>query len=137
MATPEDPPVAAVAGKRPLSLAIVGWLFIVMGLVGASWVLLPGLWGEPPAPAGSLLPPDGWYVLATDAVACTGGALLLARVELARWVLIGWLAVHVLWSVGGGTDKLVTHAVLFVVITWLLIRPTAAAWLRGVGRVAP
>ena len=125
---------AAPATRRPISLTLVGWLFVVVALVGTSWVLLPGLWGEPARPDGALLPADGWYVLITQVVAFAGGALLLAGIEEGRWVLVAWLAAHVWLTVGGDVARLATHVAMFVVITWLLFRPAATAWLKRPAR---
>ena len=105
--------------KRPAAITGIGLLFIVAGLSG----LASQLWHMDRA--------DRWWVIVSGAVALLGGILLLARFGWVRWVLVAWLAFHVWISVGAEAEKLVIHAALFVLITWLLFRRSTADWLRG------
>jgi uncharacterized membrane protein HdeD (DUF308 family) len=110
---------AASTLKRPPAITGIGLLFIVAGLAG----LASQLWHADRA--------DRWWVIVSGTVALLGGILLLARYGWVRWILVAWLAFHVWISVGAEAEKLVIHAALFLLITWLLFRRSTAEWLRG------
>jgi hypothetical protein len=117
--------------KRPLSLTVIGWLFIAVGIGSLVWHLGPLLLGDASAPPPNEGDAAVAWIVASGLVAIAGGVLLLRRVSGARWMLAAWLAFHI-W-VGWLHDpvRLAFHVALFVVLVFLLFRPAAAAWLRG------
>ena len=118
-------------GRRPLSLTLLGWLFIVVGIGSLVRHLGPLVVGDASAPAPDAGDAAVAWIVASGLVAIAGGVLLLRRVACARWMLAAWLAFHI-W-VGALHDllRLALHAALFVVVVFLLFRPAASAWLRG------
>jgi len=114
--------------KRPLSVVVIGWLFIVAGLVGLVYHA-----GE----FRTLRPGQYSLVCVVRVLAVLGGIFLLGGHGWARWLLVAWLAYHVVLSAfHHETAGLVMHAVLLAVITYLLCRPAAAAYVRR-AREAP
>jgi hypothetical protein len=94
-------------------------LFIVTGLVGLVYHLR------------DLSAPNPFryeilWVLTLRLLAIVGGAFLLRGVNWARWLLIGWLAYHVVLSAWHSVSEFVFHAVLLVVIAYMLLRTRAA-----------
>ena len=73
--------------KRPLPVTILGCLFIVVGLVGLAYHL-------------SQRPLDRWVALISfiEIIAVVGGVFLLKGRNWARWLMLGWLAFHVVVS---------------------------------------
>ena len=119
--------------KRPLSLTIIGWLFVVVGIGSLVRHLGPLVLGDASAPAPDAGDAALAWIVASGLVAIAGGVLLLRRVSCGRWVIAAWLAFHI-W-VGWLHDplSLAMHAALFVVVVFFLFRPVASAWLRGAG----
>lgn len=98
--------------KRPFAVAFLGCLFIVVGLVSLGYHLLSG-------------PLDFWSLLIslTGITAIVGGVFLLKGRNWARWLMLIWLAFHVvvgaLHSVLGASE----HLVLLVVVGYFLFTP--------------
>jgi len=49
----------------------------------------------------------------------------------ARWLLLIWIAYHVILSGVHSLFQLVVHGLLFAVIAYFLFRPRASAYFRG------
>ncbi len=101
--------------KPPLSIAIVGALFLALAALDLYRGLAP-LFG-----AGHLAG-DDLLVLAIGVAAAVGAVFVYLGHEWARWLLAAWMALHVAISVGDAS-KLVMHAVIFGLIAFLLFRP--------------
>ncbi len=107
--------------KRPLSVTIIGCIFIAAGVIGFAYHVtefrtLPAL--------------EYVWVCLLRLLAILGGVFLLRGQNWARWLLLVWLAYHVVLSAFHSTSELVMHGVLFVVIAYLLLRPRATAYFH-------
>ena len=49
----------------------------------------------------------------------------------ARWLLLIWIAYHVILSGVHSLSQLVVHGLLFAVVAYFLFRPRASAYFRG------
>jgi|SRR5437899_7825174 len=107
--------------KRPISVTIVGWLFIATGIIGL--VYHASEWRH------SIGQELVWIEL-VRLLAVVGGVFLLRGHNWARWLLIAWIAFHVALSAFQSVSALVTHAALLAVISWVLFRPDATLYLR-------
>ena len=105
--------------KRPLAVWVVGILFIAAGGVGFVYHLK-----DRPVDAGWM----GVELLRVVAVA--GGALLLMGKGWARWVLLAWLAFHVVVSALHSVGEFAVHLALLAVIAVVLLRGQAAEYFR-------
>ena len=81
-----------------------------------------------------LLPPVegglGWVcVVRILAVLC--GVFMLRGFNWARWLLLVWIAYHVILSVFHSPFELAVHGLLFAVIAYFLFRPQASVYFRG------
>ena len=108
--------------KRPITVAIIGYLFIAVGSIGLIYHTVE----EQHPFDGELI----WIVL-LRLLAIVGGAFLLRGRNWARWLLIAWMGYHVALSVFHSPLELVVHVVFLVAIAWLLFRPDASAYFRG------
>lgn len=106
--------------KRPLPVTILGYLFIVVGLVGFVYHL-------------SDKPLDHWVVLISlvRIIAVVGGVFLLLGRNWARWLVLAWLAFHVVVSALHSMSEAVAHVVLLVVIGYVLLRPPASPYFQS------
>ena len=119
--------------RRPLAVTVIGWLFLVMGaatFVGGFVPLIRSMRGEGRAP-----PAHEWrdFAMATGlhVLAIVAGAGLLWRREWARWLTLGWMAMHVVLSFWHSASQVIVHGVMLAVLAYFLFRPGVTAWLRG------
>ncbi len=105
--------------KRPLAVTFLGWLFILTGLAGLVFHL-------------SDRPVDRWIVLisAIRILAVVGGVFLLLGRNWARWLLLAWLAFHVLVGAFRSTSQTLAHMVLLIVVSYFLLWSGAAKYFQ-------
>jgi hypothetical protein len=109
------------SSRLPVPLALVGWLFVAVGVGGIAshgWTFLHA---SGPGEAA-----DFAWAGGSGALALIGGTFLLLRRGWARWVLAFWMAGHIVLSAMHETEKLVVHVVIFTPIAWILFRRPAA-----------
>lgn len=112
--------------NRPISVTILACIFLLVGTAGFVFhfrELLP-------------LNRDGLLVELTEILAVVAGVFMLLGHNWARWLALAWMAFHVAISIGDPIRKLAMHAVIFVVIAWILLRPAAGRYFRGSGTQA-
>jgi hypothetical protein len=125
--------------RRPASITALGCLFVAAGVAGliASTVSLMGGGASSAGEhthAGELA-----LVVTVRALAVVGGALILRGVSWARWLLVAWMAWHVVLSLGHTPGELAVHAVFLVLLLFVLFRRQASAYfatarVRGLTR---
>jgi len=114
--------------KCPLSVAIIGWLFISACGVGLVYHFLPQHRGEM---SGLTDIPQGWlWVFSIRLLGILGGVFLIRGRNWARWVLVGWMAFHVAVSALHSLSEVVVHSLLFGTILWLLFRAPISGYFR-------
>jgi hypothetical protein len=116
--------------KRPLSVTIIGWLFVATGAIAAAFYLS----GYRPA-----RPFDYdivWPVL-VNLIAIVAGYYMLRGRDWARWLALAWMGFHVAISVGHPMQELAIHSALFVLLAVFLFRRPAAEYFRGTAPARP
>jgi hypothetical protein len=111
------------AKKRPLSVSIISYLFMAVGAVGFTYHLRE-IKGQLPADY------DVFWVCFVRLIAVIGGVFLLRGRNWARWVLLAWLAYHVVLSAFHDLSGFLMHSLLLVVIGYFLLRPRASLYFR-------
>ncbi|RPJ61043.1 MAG: hypothetical protein EHM23_08345 [Acidobacteria bacterium] len=111
--------------KRPLAVTIISWLFIVAGAIGLAYHATE-LTAEGPFDSEVI------WVLFVRLLAVAGGVFMLRGYNWARWLLLAWIAYHVILSVFHSLSELVMHTLLLVVIAYFLFRPRVSAYFRGI-----
>jgi hypothetical protein len=108
--------------KRPISVTVLACVYLAVGAVGFA------------AHFHELLArqPDAVAIEVTELVAILCGAFLLRGDNWARWVALAWIAFHVVLSAFHAIPELVIHALFCAAIAWILFRPEAARYFRGV-----
>jgi hypothetical protein len=109
--------------KRPLSVTIIGWLFILIGTIG---FLYHSNELRSPRRFGSYL----IWVCLLRLIAIVSGAFLLRGNNWARWVLLIWMAYHVGLGVLHSWSDVLIHSLILIVIAFFLWRPQASAYFR-------
>lgn len=113
---------------RPVSLTLVGWLFIVTGVVGAARGAWNAIQAESPLSAHEL-GDLGWLAL-SEALAVSGGVATLLGRGWARCVLLVWMVGHLVISALHSVSLLLVHVAIFAPIVFLLFRPAATEYFR-------
>lgn len=110
--------------KRPPSVTVIGCLIIAAGSIGFAYHVTE---------FRRLLPiqyETVWIcLLRLLAILC--GVYLLGGRNWARWLLLAWIAYHVILSGFHSLIQVVVHGLLLAVIAWFLFRPKAAVYFRG------
>jgi hypothetical protein len=109
--------------KRPLAIAIIGWVFIAVGSFALFYHLQPRHIPEfraDPSIANRLI----WICLIRF-LAIVGGVFVLRGANWARWLLVLWLAYHVGLSAFHSLFEVAVHGGLFAVILYFLFRTPA------------
>src|SRR5207302_5629461 len=96
---------------RPSSVTVIGWLFIVTGVVGLAYHATEF---KPQNPFQY----DLVWVGFVRFLAIVGGAFVLRGSAAARWLVIVWLGYHVVLSAFHSLSEVIVHALLLAVISW-------------------
>jgi hypothetical protein len=109
--------------RKPIpSILVVGVLFLALGVLD--------VWrGVAPLAGSGRLAGDDVLVLAIGVAALVGGSYVLRGRNWARWLLAGWMALHVVIS-AGKPAQLGAHLAIFGGVAFLLFRSRASAWFR-------
>lgn len=109
--------------KRPLSVTIVGCVFVAAGLVGLAYHV-PEFNSQPFH--SELI----WAAL-VRLLAVVSGVYILRGRDWARWLALAWMAFHVVLSGFHSAGELAMHAILLAAIGFFLLRPPAAPYFRS------
>ncbi len=104
--------------KRPISVTILGILYILAGSVGFVYHLTE-----------FRAHPFAWGFVGIEFVrvlAIVAGAFMLRGDNWARWLALVWMAFHVGISFLNGWRPVVMHAIFLAVIAFFLLRRPAA-----------
>jgi hypothetical protein len=110
--------------KRPRSITIISWIFLAAGVVGLAYHATEFKAQHP-------LDYDLVLVCFVRLLAIVSGVFMLRGSNWARWLLLAWLAYHVILSGFHTPFELVVHGVLLAVVAYFLFRPQASAYFRG------
>src|SRR5918996_2080632 len=109
--------------RRPRSITIISWFFIIFGSIA----LLSGL--LPPANNLSLEQLKGhWMVHLSRFLSIVAGLFMLRGHNWARWLLVAWIAFHIVLSALHSALQLLIHVAIFSVILFFLFRRPASAY---------
>ena len=111
--------------RRPRSITIISWFFLLFGSIA----LISGL-----------LPPDSltlaqlkghWMVHLSRLLAIVSGLFMLRGHNWARWLLVLWMAFHIVLSALHSAFQLLIHVAIFAVILYFLFRRSASSYFSA------
>jgi hypothetical protein len=105
--------------QRPLSITIISWLFIVFGAIA----LISGLWTTDLT--------SHWYVHLSRFLQIVAGVFMLYGRNWARWLLVAWMAFHIVVGALHSVLFLLMHVAIFSVILFFLFRRQASAYFSN------
>ena len=106
---------------RPFAITVLGWLYIVVGVVG--------LVCHGPTAFRAFHQEDVWILL-SELLAILAGAFMLRGANWARWLAFLWAAAHVVIGYLNGPGEVLVHVIILAGITILLFRADARAFFR-------
>lgn len=110
--------------KRPPSATIIGWLYIVTGIIGVAYHVT-GFFNAPhPFPLDIV----GVELISLLAIVC--GVYLLRGHNWARWLALAWMGYHVILSGFHSLSQLAIHSLLCAAFAYFLFRPGANRYFR-------
>ena len=102
--------------KRPLAVAIIGWLYIAVGTIGFIYHIRE-------------LTTEPWIEL-VRLIAIVAGAYMLRGHNWARWLALVWMAFHVWVGWLNSWQQAAMHALFLVVLAWFLLRRPGSEYYR-------
>jgi hypothetical protein len=109
---------------RPVSVTIIGFMFIAAGMIGLIYHL-------PDFRAKHPFPYDIVWVSFVRFIAILSGVYMFRGRNWARWVALAWIAYHVILSAFHSVFELAVHALLCAAFAYFLLRPRAARYFRA------
>ena len=106
--------------KRPRSVTVISWLFVAAGAIGLAYH----------ATEFKAFQYEVVWVCLVRLLAILCGVFMLRGSNWARWLLLVWIAYHVILSAFHSLSELVVHSLLFAVVAYFLLRPQASAYFR-------
>jgi hypothetical protein len=64
-------------------------------------------------------------------IAVVGGVFLLLGHNWARWLMLAWLAFHVVVSAFHSLSECIAHVVLLIMVGYALLRPPASKYFQS------
>ena len=107
---------------RPRSITIISWFFIIFGSIA----LLSGV-----LPFSELM--SHWYVHLSRLLMIVAGVFMLKGMNWARWLLVLWIAFHIIISALHSPLTLLLHIVIFSVILYFVFRRQSSAYFLAAG----
>ena len=108
--------------RRPLSITIISWLFIIFGSIALlSGVVRGG--------GGDLV--SHWYVHLSRLLQIVAGVFMLYGRNWARWLLVAWIAFHIVVSALHSVLFLLMHVAIFSVILFFVFRRRASVYFNA------
>ena len=114
--------------KRPRSITIIAWLFLGAGAIGLVYHATEFRAQHP-------FEYDVIWVCIVRLLAILSGLFVLRGSNWARWLLLVWLAYHVILSAFHSLSELAMHSLLLCVVAYFLFRQQASAYFRGANAV--
>ena len=111
--------------KRPLSITVISWLFVGAGAVGLAYHATE-------FKADGPFQYDVVWVSLVRLLAILCGVFMFRGRNWARWLLLVWIAFHVIVSAFHSVSELVMHGLLCAVVAYFLFRRQASAYFRSV-----
>jgi hypothetical protein len=102
---------------RPRPITIISWFFIIFGSIA----LLSGV-----LPFRDLM--SHWYVHLSRFLMIVAGIFMLKGYNWARWLLVLWIAFHIVISALHSALFLLMHVVIFSVILYFVFRRQSSAY---------
>jgi hypothetical protein len=120
--------VSCYMEQRPRSITIVSWLFIIFGSVALLSGLLP--LGEVTFAQRLSELKGHWMVHLVRILGIVSGVFMLRGRNWARWLLVVWIAIHIVISALHSALLLLMHVSIFAVVLYFVFRPRSSSYFK-------
>ena len=110
--------------KCPTSITILGWLYILVGVLGTAAHYEDFRMHKP-------IVNEFVGITVLGAAAVVAGILMLKGCGWARWLALVWIASHVVISAFHPLHELIIHCALLVLFSYLLFRRAAREYFSA------
>src|SRR6188768_426590 len=107
--------------QRPLSVTLIGYLFIAAGVIGIIYHA---------SELKDVATPEVGLVLFVRVLAIIGGVFTLRGANWARWLVVTWIIYHVVLSFFHSTAEVIMHVILSIVVVICLFHPKANTYFK-------
>ena len=107
--------------RRPISVTVIGSLFMLVGLIATAFWFRQFLGTAPPSDEKMI-----WLAVAINLLAGFAGVGLLRGRNWARWMVVAWMASHVVLSLWHSVFEVCAHAVMLALLWFFLFKSRAA-----------
>jgi hypothetical protein len=106
--------------KRPFAVAFLGWLFIFVSVAALLYHVIKGQL-------------DFWMIpiVLLELAGVLAGIFLLKGRNWARWLLLAWVAFHVVSSGLNSLFASVPHLLLLIAVAYFLFTPPDSQYFRS------
>jgi len=104
--------------KRPISITILGWLYLAVGVFGTGEYYLQFTLQRPTIS-------EIVWITVLGVAAIVAGVFMLRGQGWARWLALAWMAAHVAISAFHSRQEVIIHSALLVLFGYLLLRRAA------------
>jgi len=109
--------------NRPTSVTVIGVIFLAAGIIGLAYHATEFKLHAP-------FEYDLVLVLVVRLIAVICAVFMLRAQNWARWLLVIWIAYHVILSAFHSTSQMIVHGLLLLVIIYFLFRRSASVYFR-------
>lgn len=108
--------------KRPLTVTIIGWLLVAIGVAASAFHLSELRWDAL----------RGWnsWIFLVELVVIVSGVFVLRGANWARWLGVAWIGAHVVISFLNSWGQVAIHALILFLLACFLFRPESNAYFR-------
>jgi hypothetical protein len=110
--------------KRPISVSLISGIFLAAGLIGLAYHATEFKTRGP-------FQYEVVWVCLVRLLAIVCAVFMLRASNWARWLLMIWIAYHVVLSAFHSASELIIHGLLFVVVAYFLFRRSSSVYFRG------
>jgi len=106
--------------KRPITVTIIAILFMLIGIANTFKAIWPMFGGSAARITGHELM-DSSFVFISAVLALLGGFFMLRGANWGRWLVLIWMALHVVLSIFHKPVELAIHSLMLVLLIALLL----------------
>jgi hypothetical protein len=116
--------IGRTMNRRPLSVTVISVIFFAAGVVGLAYHAMEFKTHGP-------FRYDVLWVCFVRLLAVIGAVFMFRAHNWARWLLVVWLAYHVVLSAFHSPSQFIMHGLLLGIIAYFLFRRPASAYFRA------
>ena len=115
--------------KRPITVTLLSIVFILIGVANTYKAIRP-FFGSTSAHITGHEVMDSSFVFVSAILALVGGIFMLRGANWGRWLVLIWMALHVVLSIFHNPVELAIHSLVLVLLVALLLFGSGGRFFR-------